>query len=554
MKKIIALLLVTALLTSLLSGCCMTNSLLDKIIMSEEILGNILEESTAEKVDGSDISALQYALDQDMIDLFYQRLEEAEELSVAGDDLAAAEEMIALLDEVYMELVDQYQISYVQYCLDQSDEEMKQRYLDSVDIYTEAEADYNAMCKRVYLSDTPIKDELFADWTEKDIAMLLAYNDEIAQLEKRNSEITVEYRDLDPDAMNENMIPLYNELVRNNNRIAEIYGYDNYYVYAYEMVYQRDYEPDMVQRMRQYTARYLGDACQLASERFDEVYYDLDYDQQTELSDLIYSAYDQLDENYVQLYIDSMPESSQEMMNDMLQRNRAVFTEYHNAYEGAFTTWIDGEPFCFFGPGYTGSETVIHELGHYYGSMYVEPWVQPMDLSESQSQGNEWMYIHFLKQKLTPEMYQAVSEYRMSSDIAYIIGFVMVDQFEEAVYCHENAGNLTLEEYDGLMEAVAENYGGIDWVAENVMDMQLYWKMVVLESPVYYISYAVSAIAAVNLFLIAEEDRAYAEQCYCILMEQTADTQGFMESISLAGLAGPFEETVYEKIYLRYGK
>jgi oligoendopeptidase F len=186
--------------------------------------------------------------------------------------------------------------------------------------------------------------------------------------------------------------------------------------------------------------------------------------------------------------------------------------------------------------------------------MYVEPWVQPMDLSESQSQGNEWMYIHFLKQKLTPEMYQAVSEYRMSSDIAYIIGFVMVDQFEEAVYCHENAGNLTLEEYDGLMEAVAENYGGIDWVTENVMDVQSYWKLVVLESPVYYISYAVSAIAAVNLFIIAEEDRSQAEQCYCILMEQTADTQGFMESIYLAGLAGPFEETVYEKIYLRYGK
>ena len=176
MKKIIALILTAVLLIYAFSGC----SLLEKVIGE---IGIVDMGPTSPKVDGSENPHLNYTLNQELVDSFYQILEESETLAIAGEDADQVDALTEQLDEVYTELIDQYQIAYVHYCLDQSDEAMKSRYLDCVDIVTEAESAYNEMCKRVYLSETPLRDMLFEDWTEEEIAMLLAYNEEIAQLE-----------------------------------------------------------------------------------------------------------------------------------------------------------------------------------------------------------------------------------------------------------------------------------------------------------------------------------------------------------------------------------
>lgn len=558
MKRMISMILIAVLMLSAFSGCCFLADRQDHYL--EEPLDPSLEDYVPdgeitvppEIVEPVTVSGLEYILDQEMINLFYDTLEESEALAIAGEDLQAAEDAADRLDEAYMALVDQYQIAYVLYCVDQQNEIGKQQYMDCVDLIAEVDSDYKAMCKRVYQSESPLRDALFADWTQDEIDMLLAYNEEIAQLEKRNSEITVEYRDLDSFMWEKNMVELYNEMVKNNNRIAEIYGYDNYYTYAYDQIYLRDYGMDSVRQLRQYAAEYLPQIAIMAVEQFNGYYRQFSIEQQINMSALMHSSYNMLDYDYVQMYIDDMPQSSQDTMNDMFQRKRVVFTNSENAYEGAFTTIIGDEPFCFFGPGYDGAETVIHELGHYYGTSHTDFWTQPMDLSETQSQGNEWMFIHFLQKCVDPQMYQAIVEYRLINDASYILCFVMIDQFEEQVYTHPNAGNLTLEEYEAIMDEVAEDYGGIDMISENILDIQSYWKYVVLESPVYYISYAVSGISAINLFTVAEQDEALAKEIYRRLMEEPVEGEGFLVNITEAGLAGPFDRTVYEQLYKRY--
>ena len=149
---------------------------------------------------------------------------------------------------------------------------------------------------------------------------------------------------------------------------------------------------------------------------------------------------------------------------------------------------------------------------------------------------------------MEPQTYQALVEYQMVSNMSYIVSFAIIDQFEEQVYSHPNAGNLTLEEYDSIMEEVAANYGDAETISRD------YWKSVVLESPVYYISYGVSAISAINLFTIAEKDEAYAKEIYCKLMEEPLEEEGFLANIKAAGLEGPFDEEVYRYIYNRYAK
>ncbi len=529
MKKRIAILLIAAMIIGILAGC-----------------------GTAKQT----VQKLSYSLDQQMIKGFYDLLEQTESFCIDTSDLTQAEEKLDQLDRAYLELMDQYQIAYINYCLDQSDQDQKQLYMDCVDITTAAETSYNQMCKRLYLSDSPIRDGLFADWTDEEIDRMLKRNDEIANLEKRNTQITVEFRELDDaeESWAEEMVVLYNEMVSNHNRIAQIYGYDNYYDYASQVICDRDYGREEIQKMRQYVAMYLPETYLTALDQFYESYEELNVQDRALISRLLMEPYDQLDKNYVMAYLQVAPEPIGDGIMDMFDSNRVIFADAPNAYEGAFTTWIGGKPFCFYGPGYTDTLTLLHEGGHYYGCSYTEPWSQPMDLSETQSQCSEWLFVRHLQQQVSPEVYQAIAEYQLLTSIGNIISYCIIDGFEQMVYSSDSAGNMTLQEYEVLMASVSEDYGGIQWLTENIMDIQLYWKYVVLESPVYYISYAVSGIAAIDLFTIAEEDFQSASEIYIKLIEQPQEGEAFLGNIRWAGLAGPFEETVYQRLQMRYAK
>ena len=546
MKKCICLLLILCLAISSFAGCSFS-------IVPEE---DELEETPSGPRHREQVQtiALSYTMDQDMIDSCYAELEKFEKLAVTAEDWDATDACSETLEDAVSLLMDQYWIAYILYCLDETDETLKAQYLDSLDIITQMEADYNEMCKRVWLSETPFRDRIFEDWTQKEIDLMLLYDSQIAELEKRNEELTVAFRDLGDDDKETGMIPLYNEMVKNNNRIAELYGYDNYYEYAYDVIYQRDYEFQEIEKLRQYTALYLPGIFQNAYDSFYENYSDLSKNKQKSVAQYAYKAYDAMVENYVCLYLADLPESAKENMEGMFTDGHVVFADSTRSYQGAFTTEIGEKPFCYFGPDCDGSETIIHELGHYYGCLFTDISELPMDLAETHSQGNEWLFVHYLKSCLPYDEYECIAENKLYTDLGYIICFVMIDQFEQMVYTHENAGDMTLEEYETLMETVAEDYGGIDFVTDEILDIQRYWKMVVLESPVYYISYAVSGLAAINLFTVAEADEESARQMYIKLIEEPVENAGFLGNLQNAGFTGPFEEAVYEQLMERYTK
>ncbi len=540
MKRLFSLLTVVFLLLAVFSGCQQTKN------------SKKAKKSNKEKTEAIDDK--EFTLDENKVKDFDDLLADAEKAG-KGDDLEKAEAAMELLDDAYMELVDQNQIAYVKYCLDQSKEEEKEKYLYAEEVVNQAEADLYAMYQRVYLAESPIRDDLFADWTQAEIDMMLAHNEEIKELNNRNTQITTEFRELEEDKnWEKNMVTLYNELVSNNNRIAQIYGYDNYYEFANLMVYQRDYDTAQLQVMRDLVAEYLPECYAAGSELIVEQIQSLSTNDRNLLVSLLYDDYDNMDEDYVAAYIASMPQSAQEGMGDMFDGEHSVFTDNENAYEGAYTTFIDGLPFCFFGPGYYGCETVIHELGHYYGSKYVEVWSQPIDLAETQSQGNEWLFAKYMENHVSDALYECYVEYKLVNSVAGIVLYVMIDEFEELVYTHEDAGDLSLRQYDEMMETVAQSYGGIDYITENIADIQSYWKYVVLESPVYYISYGVSGMAAIDLFIVAEEDMEEACEIYCKLIEEPLTDEGFLENITYAGLSGPFDEGLYQNILNRFKK
>ena len=78
-----------------------------------------------------------------------------------------------------------------------------------------------------------------------------------------------------------------------------------------------------------------------------------------------------------------------------------------------------------------------------------------------------------------------------------------------------------------------------------ISDPNVYWRLAAVSNPVYYISYAVSAVAALEVYAVAEEDYDAALTAYNALVDGITPEDGFLGALEKAGLTSPFEEQTY---------
>lgn len=550
MKKWIAMLLALCLSFSLLAGCQPQVPETQPTTQETQTSTETTEATEATKPSEDLPSAeelLVYTLTQEELSKYYADLESCKTMALEGTDREGLEALSDSLDEQYDNIQKQQTIAFVNYSRDQTDEAATQLHLDATDKLTKAYDAMMLMLREVNASESPIKDVLFEDWTEEDLKMLSAYTSEIAQLEKENEELVVQYQALSQEELAEGIIPLYQKLIANNNRIAQIYGYDNYYTYGYDVVYARDYTTDTVQQARDYAIKYLVPTVPAILQQFALGFQSLTQAEQQVVAAFMEGSYQDTDKDYVNLYIDSLPEDLQAVMNHLWQYDRAIFADSTGAKEGAFTVNIGDDAICFFGPGYDSTLTLVHEMGHYASTLNLDLDECPMDLAELHSQGNEWLFMNELQDALDPKVYAVIRDYKMYMDMCTILVSFMVDDFEERIYT-TNVSGYTKEDFDAVAEEVCQAYGGADFVNNYLTDFQSYWRLVVMESPVYYVSYAMSDVAALNLYTIASQDREKAYEIYGHLLKDVDLDLGFQENLKKVGLSGPFDSQVYEAI------
>ena len=554
MKKWIAMLLALCLSISLLAGCQPQEP--QPTTQETTQAPTETTEATEPTEPAEDLPSaeelLVYTLTQEELDKYYADLESCKTMALEGTYREGLEELSDSLDEQYEYIQKQQTIAFVRYSCDQTDEEATKLHLDATDKLTRAYDAMMLMLREVNASESPIKDVLFADWTEEELEMLGAYTSEIAQLEKENEELVVEYQALSEGELAEGIIPLYQKLIANNNRIGRIYGYDNYYTYGYDVVYARDYSTDTVQKARDYAIEYLVPTVPAILQEFALGFQRLTQAEQQVVIAFMEESYQDTDKDYVNLYIDSLPQDLQAAMNHLWQYDRAIFADSTGAKEGAFTVNIGEDAICYFGPGYDGTLTLVHEMGHYASTLNLDLNACPMDLAELHSQGNEWLFMNQVREELDPNVYAVIRDYNMYMDMCTILVSFMVDDFEERIYTTDVSG-YTREDFDAVAEEVCQAYGGVDFVNNFLTDFQSYWRLVVMESPVYYVSYAMSDVAALNLYTIASQDREKAYEIYGHLLKDLDMELGFQENLKKVGLSGPFDSTVYEAIAQMYG-
>lgn len=332
------------------------------------------------------------------------------------------------------------------------------------------------------------------------------------------------------------------ELVPLRNRYAASKGYDSYADYAYETLYGRDYTPEdaaalcaavketVVPLERELTLPILYNPS--LSENLLSGLEDMT---QAEMLDAVEPYMEEISSEYAELFA-YMRENDLVDIGPLDTKQSVGFTIelplFHSAY-------LFNAPYGT----YQDVETLIHEFGHYADFCLAPDDISSYDVSEIHSQGLEVLGLHFADGLAGAEGGDAYRANVLYQLVTAVTEGCLYDEFQQAVYAD---GDMTAEEMGLLFRELSEEYG---YQYADDESPEYSWALVshTFESPYYYISYATSALSALELLDRSAEDFEGAADTYLSLVAQT-DAEGYRAALRAAGLSDVFAPGVVETI------
>lgn len=494
--------------------------------------------------------SFEFALtDQDVEDA----LAIAEQLEAYIDDgrhfkiIAASEQ----LQEKQDYILHQYTVSKMNYYCDLADDETYDLYIYGEEAYMTVSEESQRVLKKLYQSDLKAKKRVFEDWSEQRLKGLEVSDEAVIAIEKEQKELMREYLTLENPESEEwsaALEEIYFRFVDSAQRLALFYGYDNYYDYAADEIYLRGYSKEQRQAFRtnvkEYIMPFWAEIDSLYQEKRDQ----LTEAQEEQLSSLRNDTCLQSDEIFSG-YVGSYPEEMKTVMNYLFDRDAVVYSESENAYETAFANYSDycDQPYVFLGNDCQDILTLVHELGHYAAFYHFEEDELRYDTAEVHSQGNEWLFLHYLEGEVDPGVYETFFLWRMLRGLDIIVLGTVLDEYEETVYNMESISSP--DEFRTILSEVVAEYKGIEDIL-SADELYVCAQYVTMESPVYYLSYATSELAAMSFYTVAEEEGyEAAQEKYVSLCLDTPVDNTFSDTLMDVGLWDPFErDTVLRMI------
>lgn len=376
------------------------------------------------------------------------------------------------------------------------------------------------------------------------------------------------------DASLDDIYAAYGKFVNANNTIAKAAGYDNYMDYAYANVYYREYTPADVAEMRNYVKTYIAPLyvklVNKYSKYLDNKGYLNSFSNANDnsfvnaLGSSVFesSANSQTVINYIGEYFKTMNSTSlgidfYKHCNDLFKNGNYFVGINENAEQGAYTMWVPKKQtsILYFGTQYSDAFTFVHEYGHYYNGVYNQSGEISMDHDETQSQGDEMMFLAWLKANKpagVTDGYTAIELGQIVNIMSTVILASAVDEFEQAVYSNsygtgQYKDNIPTSYYGELFGVILDSYGtGV----RDAIDYDEYWMYVCVDSAAYYISYAMSALPSLELF-VKSQDSAIgfngARDIYFKLFTAVRQSgiNTYEQALAFAGLDNPFEQNMY---------
>ena len=484
----------------------------------------------------------------------------------------------AIVDALHNELYDlvlyaiaQRQIAEIDYYCDMKSPEIEERYSYMMDYYTDLIATFYSLSQPFY--DSCYREFFYHGMTEDEIMSYLfdsstISNPEYMALKARNDEIELLYFDIADPLTDPLVCELYAEYVANNNRMAQIILDDDsatYLDYAYENVYSRDYTYQDVAKIVDYVKEYVAPAFIKEYNNYVKIKQTGDYNKDAYSAQVTASFFTNVKGNttlndYIDLMAFTSNPDKQISFSDEFNGLMSNGNLFRGQYSGAFVTSLSAFdiPIAYFSGGYDNPFTIAHEFGHYMNEVYNrDEYSQSYDLLEIHSQGNEMLYLNYLNGKIDGSAYQAVKSDSITNMLYIIMAALAIDTFEQAIYLDSYDGvgadtimadgTITADEYDYLYYCVTEDLGVRGFISDN------YWRHgMTIRSACYYVSYAVSALSAIQIYEMAETDGfEAASEAYLKLFTYT-DVDPEMNSEEILVYAGMYsynDEELYKSLY-----
>lgn len=334
---------------------------------------------------------------------------------------------------------------------------------------------------------------------------------------------------------NQELGEIYLQLVQLRVQIARKLGFSQYAGYAYQSLF-RDFTPEEAAQFAQEVQDHLVPLYQELEQRYTLRLMSIQERLEAGWEDGIPTLRSTLSNGY--------PEKMLEALDFMEQRQLYDFGDDANKMQMAFTTSISGEhaPFLFVNTAvYPDPSTIFHEFGHYYNFYLSGPalWNDGgnLDIAEVHSQG-----LEVLMHEAYDQLYGKDADLMRLSSLMDLLHSILSgcseDQFQQWVFEHPDAA---LEELNEVHAALDTQFG--------MYEMYYEWVEIPhhFETPFYYISYATSAVSAMELWEISQRDRERALEIYDQITQFTNNAQ-YREPLRQCGLSDPFTSDCVQRI------
>ena len=326
-------------------------------------------------------------------------------------------------------------------------------------------------------------------------------------------------------AINDEVGAIYVKLVKLRDKKAKIYGYKNYCEYADDMVFNRDYSEADLEQFKKGVKDFGGEFLvyhQYLSQALP------DYTQTGE--DIVNDARE---------CIKGISPYSDEATQYLADNHLYSIGGEKNRMDGGYTNTFPGKgvPYIYFktGNGIYDLTSIVHEMGHFTDACHT-PNPHPQcgegsyDLYEVHSTGLQLLAGSRYKDVMRSGG-PLVESYQIFTLMTYVSEGCMYDEWEREIYKHPD---MTLDEINALYKKVSTEYGaGMDMPGEEYTWMFIHHHFV---SPVYYISYATSAFASLQIYLKSVEDFDAGVKTWETFIEESAYDKGYKDVVKDAGL------------------
>lgn len=348
--------------------------------------------------------------------------------------------------------------------------------------------------------------------------------------------------------------PVYLELLTVDKALAKKLGVKNLTAYYYETDYTREYTPDEAQTVWQYTKEYLAPLYKQLSHIIndDETLVTAYYQANASAGNRTIEAYN----DAIWTYAEEISPDMENALNAMVNYHLSSIGSSVNRQNSSYTTLLPSYimPFMFITTlgDLSDVATFIHEFGHFYSFYRNGAEIDNiLDVEEIQSQANEWLFME--KYQLSGKQKQAWMLNQLADAISTILQGCMMDEFQQYAYGRVDATDgkdgidITVDELNKKFASLVEAYGleeDFDIIPYETLWCEITHTFI---APFYYISYAMSAIPALEIYDISRADRAKAIAVYNNITDETG-YRTFEQVLSDNGLSSPFEKAAYEKL------